>query len=180
MKSITLIILLAFIIFRNSFTTLQGKRDRTRVTSFIYWGRKLIEIFVSFLIPILLLLEIIKTDIYIPFYYTGILLSVTGLSFMMWTRFNRNRDWGFMGDDSGDRLFTEGPYRFTRHPYYVGAVLAGIGIYLQLNYILTILMLPTILFMLHVIKKEDYFLENKFGSKYSEYKQKVGISPWFY
>lgn len=85
-----------------------------------------------------------------------------------------------MGDDSGDVLFTDGPYKFTRHPYYVGAMLAGIGIYLQLNYWLTLLMLPVVLFMLYVIKKEDEFLEKRFGNAYSKYKRKVGIIPWFY
>ena len=85
-----------------------------------------------------------------------------------------------MGDDSGDVLFTNGPYKFTRHPYYVGAALTGIGIYLQLNYGLALLMLPVIIFMLYVIKREDSFLENKFGNRYTEYKSKVGIIPWFY
>lgn len=150
------------------------------VTSIIYWGRKIIEIFISFLIPILLLLEIIKTNTTNLSYYLGVLFSLLGLSLMIWTRFNRNKDWGFMGDDSGDVLFTNGPYKFTRHPYYVGAALTGIGIYLQLNYGLALLMLPVIIFMLYVIKREDSFLENKFGNRYTEYKSKVGIIPWFY
>lgn len=85
-----------------------------------------------------------------------------------------------MGDDSGEVLFTGGPYRFTRHPYYIGAILVGIGLYLQLNYVLAILMLPVIIFMIYVMKKEDNFLEQKFGQTYLEYKQKVGIFPWFY
>lgn len=180
MKLVTLIILVAFIVFRNSFTLIQGKRDRKMVTMFIYGGRKLIEIFISFLIPILLLLEIIKTHILNPFYYVGIFISVIGLTFMAWTRFNRNKDWGFMGDDSGDTLFIGGPYRFTRHPYYIGAICTGIGIYLQLNYWMTFLMLPVLFFILYVIKKEDTFLEHKFGLSYLEYKKKVGIFPWFY
>lgn len=180
MKLVTLILLLFFIVFRNSFTLVQGKRDRRMVTLFIYWGRKFIEIFISFLVPILLLLEIIKTNISNPVYYFGVVLSVFGLGFMVWTRFNRDKDWGFMGDDSGDTLFTGGPYKFTRHPYYIGAILAGVGIYFQLNYWLAFLMIPVIFFILYVIKKEDNFLEKKFGGTYSEYKKKVGIFPWFY
>ena len=180
MKLVTLILLLGFIVFRNSFTLVKGKRNRKVVTLFIYWGRKVIEIFISFLVPILLLLEIIKTNTTNTAYYLGILFSLIGLLLMIWTRFNRNKDWGFMGDDSGDVLFTDGPYKFTRHPYYVGAMLAGIGIYLQLNYWLTLLMLPVVLFMLYVIKKEDEFLEKRFGNAYSKYKRKVGIIPWFY
>lgn len=175
MKLVTLITLLAFIVFRNSFTLLQGKRKRSFVSMFIYWGRKFIEIFVSFLVPIFLLLEIIKTDIYIPLYYLGLLLSLCGLILMVWTRFYRNKDWGFMGDDSGEVLFTDGPYRFTRHPYYVGSILVGIGVYLELNWRFSFLMLPVIFFITHVIRKEDSFLEKKFGQSFCEYKRKVGI-----
>jgi len=180
MKIVTILLLIGFIVFRNGFTLIQGKRDRKMVTSFIYWGRKIIEIFISFLVPILLILDIVKTNITNYSYYLGVVLSVIGLSLMIWTRFNRNKDWGFMGDDSGDHLFTEGPYQFTRHPYYAGAAFTGIGIYLQLNYWLAFLMLPVILFMLYVIKIEDEFLARKFGDKFRKYKAKVGIFPWFY
>lgn len=171
---------MAFIGFRNSFTLIQGKRDRKRVTMFIYWGRKLTEVFIYFLIPALLLLEVIKTDIQALPYWLGIILSVAGLALMASTRFYRNKDWGFMGDDSGDTLFTGGVYRFTRHPYYVGAILAGAGIYLQLNYAYALLMLPVIFFIFYVIKKEDGFLEERFGQKYLEYKSRVGVFPWRY
>ncbi len=180
MKLISLIILLAFIVFRNSFTLIKGKRDRKKVTSFIYLIRKFIEIVIFFVIPCLLLLNIIETNIYPPFYYLGILLSFTGLFFMVWTRFNRDKDWGFMGDDTGGDLFIGGPYKFTRHPYYIGAIFVGIGLYLQLNYYLVILMLPVIFFIFYVIKKEDSFLENKFGSSFLEYRNRVGVFPWFY
>jgi protein-S-isoprenylcysteine O-methyltransferase Ste14 len=180
MKIITLIILLTFIIFRNSFTLLKGKRKRVSVTTFIYLGRKMIEIFVYLLIPILLLMELLKTNIYPPVYFLGLGLSILGLGFMVWTRLYRNKDWGFMGDEAGNSLFTHGAYRFTRHPYYIGAILVGIGLYLQLNYFLVILMLPVVFFILYVIKKEDAYLQEQFGQEYIAYKNKVGIIPWFY
>ncbi len=148
------------------------------MTAFIYWGRKIIEIVISFAIPILLLTEVIKTDIR-PFpYYLGILFSIAGLLLMIWTRFYRNKDWGFMGDDAGGTLFTKGPYGITRHPYYIGAFLAGVGIYLQLNYAFVILMILVALFMIHAARKEDDFLMGKFDKKYAAYKKKVGILPW--
>ena len=177
---ITFVILLTFFLSRNSFTIIKGKRSIKNVTAFIYWGRKLIEVIISFLIPILLLLEIMKTVVYTPFYYFGALLSIFGLLLMIWTRIDRGKDWGFMGDGPGDSLFANGPYKLSRHPYYVGAIFVGIGLYLQLNYFLVILMVPVIFFITHVILKEDTFLESKFGAKYMEYKNKVGIFPWFY
>lgn len=180
MKIITAVILLIFFIFRNSFTLLKGKRDKSHVTLLIYFGRKLIEIVIFFIIPVLLLLKMIEINIYEPLYYLGLLLSVIGLFLMMWTRFYRDKDWGFMGDTPEKDLFTSGPYKITRHPYYMGAIFVGIGIYLQLNYYLVILMLPVILFVIYVIHTEDDFLYNKFGAKFEEYKKKVGVFPWFH
>lgn len=121
-----------------------------------------------------------EQNIYIPVYWFGVMISVIGLVLMVSTRLNRNKDWGFMGDSSGNILFTDGPYRFTRHPYYVGAIFVGIGVYLQLNYLWILLMVPVIFFIKHVIAKEDNFLEKEFGSRYLEYKSKTGIFPWFY
>ncbi len=180
MKIITIVILLAFFIFRNSLTLLKGKRVINNVTTFIYIGRKLIEVTIFFIIPTLLLLDIILINVYKPLYYVGLLLSVLGLFFMVWTRFNRNNDWGFMGDTSGKDLFTNGPYKITRHPYYIGAIFVGVGIYLQLNYFFVILMIPVIFFILHVIRKEDNFLHNQFGVRFDEYKNRVGVFPWLY
>lgn len=180
MTVITAIILLTFFIFRNSFTLLKGKRVKSDIARSIYFSRKFIEIVIYFVIPVLLFFGVININIYEPLYYVGLLFSLTGLSFMVWTRFIRNKDWGFMGDRSGRDLFTRGPYKITRHPYYVGAIFVGIGIYLQLNYYFVILMIPVILFIKHVIRKEDEFLSHEFGTKFEEYKNKVGIFPWFY
>jgi protein-S-isoprenylcysteine O-methyltransferase Ste14 len=180
MNILPLTILIIFFVFRNSFTLLKGKRNIKQVSSFIYIGRKIIEIVICFLIPGLILLNILEQNIYIPFYWSGVVISVIGLILMISTRLNRNKDWGFMGDRSGDTLFTNGPYRFTRHPYYIGAIFVGIGIYLQLNYILVFLVVPAIFFIKHVISKEEAFLEKEFGQKYMDYRNKVGIFPWFY
>lgn len=180
MKLLSLLILVAFIILRNSFTIFNGKRDRAKVTSFIYWGRKLIEIMIYFAIPGLLLLGVIPEKTFPILYVLGSLLSLKGLFFMLWTRLSRDKDWGFMGDDSGEKLFTGGPYAYTRHPYYAGAILVGVGLYLQLNYWLAPLMIPVAFFVAYVVKKEDAFLEQKFGQTFVTYKKKVGVFPWVY
>lgn len=181
MKLVTLILLLLFIVFRNSFTLIQGKRDRKKVTLFIYWGRKFIEIFICFVFPVLLLLEIFETNISSTLYYFGVILSVVGILLMVWTRITRNKDWGFMGDDSGDTLFIHGPYKIIRHPYYTGSILTGVGIYLQLNYVFVALMIPVIIFIVYVTKQEDIFLEKKFGEEFIQYKKNVkALFPFVY
>ncbi len=180
MKLLSLLVLVAFIVLRNSFTIFNGKCDRTKVTSFIYAGRKLVEIVICFGISGLILLGVIPQKTVLVLYVLGVLISIKGLFFMLWTRLSRNKDWGFMGDDSGETLFTGGPYVYTRHPYYAGAILVGIGLYLQLNYWLVPLMIPVALFVAYVVKKEDTFLEQRFGQIFVDYKKKVGVFPWWY
>ena len=130
--------------------------------------------------PALILLELIDMQTNTYLYNIGILVSIFGLLLMILTRLNRSTDWGFMGGIPGNDLFTNGPYRFTRHPYYIGAILVGTGLYLQLNYFFVILIIPVMIFIMYVIKKEEDFLEKEFGTKYTEYKKKVGIFPWLY
>lgn len=180
MKIFTAILLIIFFILRNSFTLFLGKRDKKRITFFIFMMRKIIEIIILFLIPILIIFGFIKsyTDIYI--FLIGTIISIIGLFLMAWTRFGRKRDWGFMGDDSGELLFINGPYNVSRHPYYIGAILFAVGLYAQLNYFLILLTIPAIFFIFHVIKKEELFLADKFGRTWEEYKTRVGIFPWFY
>ena len=98
---------------------------------------------------------------------------------MFLTRLNRKKDWGFMGDKTGESLFTNGIYSVTRHPYYVGAILLGVGVYFVLNSYFVLLMIPVIIFLVKVINNEDKYLLERFGDQFIEYKKKVGIIPWF-
>lgn len=74
MKVLTLILLLCFVLLRNGFTLIKGKRDRKATSLFIYWGRKGVEIFISLLIPIFLFLGVIETKTTTSLFYLGILL----------------------------------------------------------------------------------------------------------
>ena len=98
---------------------------------------------------------------------------------MVLTRVNRKEDWGYMGDKTGGRLFTNGIYSVTRHPYYIGAIILGVGVYLILNSWFVLLMIPVILFIKKVIDNEDKYLLEKFGNEFIEYKKKVSVIPWF-
>ena len=72
-------------------------------------------------------------------------------------------------------LITDGPYRFSRNPSYVALTLMylGIGIHLNIGWIL-ILVAPVFLVMnLWVVRKEERHLEARFGEQYSRYKATV-------
>ena len=75
-----------------------------------------------------------------------------------------------------DELITAGPYRFVRHPFYVGSFISDVGFaFIALNPFVPLLFFP--LFYLVVIPKrvriEEQFLLSKFGHKYEAYREKV-------
>jgi protein-S-isoprenylcysteine O-methyltransferase Ste14 len=72
-------------------------------------------------------------------------------------------------------IVTDGPFRFTRNPLY----LAGTGLYLAIALLvnglgLLVLVLP-MLAVLHwgVVRREERYLETKFGDPYREYRARV-------
>jgi len=72
-------------------------------------------------------------------------------------------------------LVTDGPFRFTRNPLYVGgsALLLGVS-FLIGTWWGVILLLPA-MFVLHygVILREEDYLEQKFGDSYATFKRSV-------
>jgi protein-S-isoprenylcysteine O-methyltransferase Ste14 len=77
--------------------------------------------------------------------------------------------------ESVTALVSSGPYRFTRNPGYLGMALAyaGIGIVSGAVWVL-VLLLPVLLLMNHgVIRREERYLERKFGDEYLRYRHQT-------
>jgi protein-S-isoprenylcysteine O-methyltransferase Ste14 len=72
-------------------------------------------------------------------------------------------------------VVTEGPYRFTRNPMYLGFTLQYVGISALFNALLPILLLPAVQQLMRrgVIEREERYLERKFGDEYLQYKARV-------
>src|SRR5215210_2845180 len=70
---------------------------------------------------------------------------------------------------------TEGPYRLTRNPAYVGMALVYVGIALCSHALWVLLPLPVVLAIIDrgVIAREERYLERKFGQEYLDYKRRV-------
>jgi protein-S-isoprenylcysteine O-methyltransferase Ste14 len=73
------------------------------------------------------------------------------------------------------KIYQTGVYAYSRNPLYFGASMVMLSIALLFNNAWMLLMLILILFIMTqlVIKKEEIYLEHKFGEEYLEYKKKV-------
>ena len=78
----------------------------------------------------------------------------------------------------GDRatsIVTNGPYRFSRNPMYVGMALLYVGVATATGVIWAFAALPVVLAVIryYVIAREETYLAAKFGDSYREYQSRV-------
>jgi protein-S-isoprenylcysteine O-methyltransferase Ste14 len=73
------------------------------------------------------------------------------------------------------RLTTDGPFRYSRNPAYLGLAMIYAGIAVLRNALWAILFLPLVLFVIQreVIGREERYLERTFGEEYRTYKARV-------
>jgi protein-S-isoprenylcysteine O-methyltransferase Ste14 len=78
------------------------------------------------------------------------------------------------------RLAANGPYAHTRNPMYVGLALFVLGVGVALASAWTLAMLVPAAFVLHygVVKREERYLEDKFGAEYRAFKIRVPRYGW--
>ena len=70
-------------------------------------------------------------------------------------------------------IITQGPYRYSRNPIYLGFAIAAAGIALVFNSCWMLLSALAFVWIANkfVIEKEENYLERKFGESYSNYRQ---------
>ena len=111
-----------------------------------------------------------------PYNLTGILLIILGISisFAGSKKFQK-KDTNIDTFKDPDKLVTDGLYKYSRNPMYLGFAVALLGLAIVLSTIT-----PCFFFLLFVvftdrcyIKYEETKLIGKFGSNFFEYKSKV-------
>jgi protein-S-isoprenylcysteine O-methyltransferase Ste14 len=72
-------------------------------------------------------------------------------------------------------LVTQGPYRFTRNPIYLGMTLliTALGLLANSMWFLPLAAAFVLTLQTQVIRYEETYLENKFGADYRAYKEQV-------
>ena len=72
-------------------------------------------------------------------------------------------------------IITEGPYRYSRNPIYVGFGIAAAGIALAFNSCWMLLSLLAFVWIANkfVIEREEKYLERKFGESYLNYRRET-------
>ncbi len=131
---------------------------------------------VSLLVHKFLPLYLIADSLTWVFSIIGRLFTLIGLAFMIWglLTFHRFRT-AISPYQRASQVVTSGPYRFSRNPMYVGFTIAYIGGILTKNTLWAPLLLPVILWLLVVlvIRPEERYLTQAFGSVYTDYANRV-------
>lgn len=72
-------------------------------------------------------------------------------------------------------IVTNGPFRWTRNPLYLAATGLYVSIALLVNTVWPLALLIPLLFVLHwgVVRREERYLEAKFGEPYRAYRARV-------
>jgi protein-S-isoprenylcysteine O-methyltransferase Ste14 len=72
-------------------------------------------------------------------------------------------------------IVDSGPYRFTRNPLYVSLALMYVGLTLVFDTWWGFILLAPLLIVMHfgVVRREERYLESKFGDGYRRYREKV-------
>ncbi len=106
----------------------------------------------------------------------GALLVVTGLFLAGWTTIALRR--GGQHPDPArptTALVTDGPFRFSRNPIYLGFASVAVGIGLLLNSYWVLGSAPVAFLALQylVVTREERYLDTVIGHEYAEYREQV-------
>ena len=79
--------------------------------------------------------------------------------------------------EKGKEVTRSGPYRFTRHPLYLGSSLIGIGFAIAANHLVVAIIVVAylLLTLTAAMRSEEAHLKEKFGDAYDAYVEKRSV-----
>jgi protein-S-isoprenylcysteine O-methyltransferase Ste14 len=87
------------------------------------------------------------------------------------------RIWAAGHLEKSREVTTSGPYRWTRHPLYIGSTLLGAGLAIASNRfaVVAIVVVYMALTLTAAARSEEQHLESKFGAAYDQYRRGVSL-----
>jgi len=78
-------------------------------------------------------------------------------------------------DRPSSALVRTGPYRFTRNPMYLSMTIVYVGVALMLQSVWSLVLLPVVIALIQtqVIRREEAYMERRFGADYVRLKREV-------
>ncbi|MCX5692561.1 MAG: isoprenylcysteine carboxylmethyltransferase family protein [Candidatus Omnitrophica bacterium] len=110
--------------------------------------------------------------------FSGVAVFIIGVSLRNLSIRTLGTSWSIhVCADNVERIVKKGPYRYIRHPYYLGSLLSLLGILLISNSYYAIMLIVLVqlpLYLMRMRLEEECLLE-KFGKEYIVYKKGVWI-----
>jgi len=118
----------------------------------------------------------VKKVVVSPYGYLGVLPLLMGVLLNLWSSnfFNKVKT-TVKPFERSSHLITEGLYRYSRNPMYLGMALILLGLALLLGSITPVLVTPVFVWVMarKFIDIEEKALEETFGDDYREYRKRV-------
>lgn len=106
----------------------------------------------------------------------GLALVLIGFGIILWgARLFSMADTTIRPFEEASTLIVHGPYKFSRHPMYLGMVIVLVGIVILFGTLLPIIVIPVFIWIVTVnfIREEERMMEQSFGEQYQQYRQRV-------
>ncbi|MFP3831261.1 methyltransferase family protein [Chryseobacterium sp. SIMBA_028] len=110
------------------------------------------------------------------FRYLGVILMIIALVWVFTAQWQMKDSWRIgIDNDSKTKLVTQGLFRFSRNPIFLGMTVSLVGFFLAFPTFITLifLLIGSILMQIQ-IRLEEEFLLKQHGSIYLTYKKRVG------
>lgn len=107
----------------------------------------------------------------------GVAVTGVGIAIALWARWHLGENWSAMVTlKEGHELIRSGPYGWVRHPIYTGMLVAFAGTAMALGEYRGLISLGIAVTILYgKAKKEERFLAEEFGERFSEHAHQTGM-----
>jgi protein-S-isoprenylcysteine O-methyltransferase Ste14 len=106
----------------------------------------------------------------------GAAAMIMGLGIMVWAVLEFRKE-GMLAEKAEHKFVTSGPYRFVRHPQYLGLVFMAVGWWWiwAAVYAFYFGMIILALTWIEAYLEEKFILEKRFGDQYRDYRRHAGM-----